>query len=199
MKKTLIIIALVLLSSLAAFPAGRDPQHGYRGFAEVECVIMPDLGFLVGSGGDSDVGLGLSTVHGYQFNPHLFVGGGIGFMLELSSMDHKLDFPQLVYLPLFVDVRTDLRFRRFTPFADLRLGWNLVEKGFLSGALTLGYRFNWGRKVALNLALGVNLRGERYEGYDSGWNEVKGPWSRPNGQTLIGWDAKPLIRLGVEF
>ena len=179
--------------------AGRDPQRGYRGFVESESFIFPDLGFLADGGGSSDFWTGVSTSHGYQFNPHLFVGAGMSCVWVLNDIDCDPDKPKVKYLPIFADVRTDLRFGRFTPFADLRMGCNLLRHGTFSGALTIGYRFNWGRRIALNLALGVNLRGYRREDYESGWSPGQGPWSRPAGSYRTACDAKPVVRLGLEF
>lgn len=199
MNKYFCIILLALLGSTIAQAAGRDPQKGYRGFVESESFFYPDLGFLAGGGGESDFWTGISTTHGYQFNPHLFVGAGMSAVWLLNDVDYHSDKSKLKYLPIFADIRTDLRFGRFTPFADLRMGCNLLRHGSFSGALTIGYRFSWGRRVALNLALGVNLRGIRHEDIASGWNPDEGHWSRPTGKYSTGYDAKPVVRVGIEF
>ncbi|MDE6206960.1 MAG: hypothetical protein K2M55_04050 [Muribaculaceae bacterium] len=199
MRKIIIAIILFILCAGGADARGRDPQKGYRGFVDAECFLFPNLGFLAGEGGDSDFWLGFGTVHGYQFNPHLFVGGGMSFVWMLNDQDYYTSDATLKYLPLFADIRTDLRFGRFTPFADLRMGCNLLEHGSFSGALTLGYRFSWGSRVAINLALGVNMRGVRHDEYISGWNEEEGMWSRPTGGHYTGYDVMPALRLGIEF
>lgn len=199
MKKIYFVILLLLACTLNLKGAGRDLQRGYRGFVDSENFFMPDLGFLAGGGGDSDFWTGLSTVHGYQFNPHLFVGGGMSLVWVLNDYEYRWDNkPKLAYLPLFADVRTDLRFGRFTPFFDLRIGCNLLRHGTLSGALTVGYRIGWGRRVGMNIALGVNLRGHRYENWNSGIDE-DGYWSYPDGTYYTGYDAMPVIRIGIEF
>ena len=198
MKKSLISLLLLIASIMTLSAADRDPQRGYRGFVDSESFFFPDLGFLVGEGGESDFWTGFSTVHGYQINPHLFVGGGMSFVWVLNDISVRYDSPRLKYMPLFADFRYDVRFNRFTPFVDLRMGCNLLRHGAFSGALTIGYRFSWGRRVALNLALGVNLRGNRRENYESGIDD-DGYWSYPTGTYSTGYDAKPVIRLGIEF
>lgn len=198
MKKTVIVLFIMLACSLTEV-IGKNPERGYRGFVESESLFFPDLGFLSGGGGDSDFWTGVSTTHGYQINPYLFVGAGMSCIWMFNDSNYNNDTPKIKYLPLFVDVRTDLRFGRFTPFVDLRMGCNLLRHGAFSGALTLGYRFDWGRRVALNLAMGVNLRGQRYEDYESGWNPDEGIWNRPTGRYRTGYDAKPVLRLGIEF
>lgn len=57
---------------------------GYHGFA--------DLGYTIGVG-DYDFGrIEISTTHGYQVNPYLFVGGGVGFhfMSECKYGDSEI-------------------------------------------------------------------------------------------------------------
>ncbi len=193
-------VLTLLLSFLSLFSLqANDLERGYRGFVESESFFFPDIGFLGGHPGSSDFWTGVSTTHGYQFNPHLFVGGGMSCIWLLNDKDYRTDKPKVMYLPLFADVRTDLRFGRFTPFFDFRVGYNLLHKGFFSGALTVGYRFSWGRRVALNLALGANFRGIRNEGFIEGWDEETGPWLYPTGKDMIGCDVKPVVRLGIEF
>lgn len=197
MKRFTVLLAVAVLVVTAAY--GRAPQKGYRGFVESESFIFPNLGFLAGDGGGSDFWTGISTVHGYQFHPHLFVGAGMSCVWMLNDNDYSSEKAKVKYLPLFADIRTDLRFGRFTPFSDLRMGCNLLRHGSFSGSLTVGYRFAWGRRMALNLALGVNLRGFRSEIVDSGWNEEEGMWNRPTGRYRAGNDVMPVLRLGIEF
>lgn len=196
--KKFVVVVLVLVSPWVN-AVGREPQRGYRGFVESESLFFPDLGFVAGGGGSSDFWTGVSTTHGYQFNPHFFAGAGMSCVWMLNDKDFNSEKTKIKYLPLFADVRTDLRFGRFTPFVDLRMGCNLLRHGSFSGALTVGYRFDWGRRVALNLALGVNMRGYREKEYASGWNPDEGMWIRPTGGYRSCCDVKPVIRMGIEF
>lgn len=199
MNKYIIIVIMLLSGCVWANAGGRDPQKGYRGFVESESFFVPNFAFIFGDGGSSDFWSGMSTVHGYQLNPHLFIGAGMSCVWMFNDADDMSEGTEIKYLPLFADVRTDWRFGRFTPFADLRIGWNLLRHGSFSGALTIGYRFNWGRRVSLNLALGVNMRGYRCEEYQSGWLPDSGPWVRPTGTFRTAYDVMPVLRVGIDF
>lgn len=68
--------------------------------------------------------------------------------------------------PVFLQGRIDLKFGKFTPFGDLRLGANLAEGAGVYFSPTIGYRFNWGRKMGVNLGAGLSLAGYRAEHYE---------------------------------
>lgn len=151
-------IPAVIAAVAAVMPAqAREPQRGYRGFAEWETNISE---FMF----DSEeffiwLHEGVSTSHGYQFNPHLFVGGGVLFE---SGVLRAWDW----LVPVFAHVRTDQKWGSFTPFGDLRIGYNFVDARGIYFSPTIGYHFDWGRRVGLNLGVGMTLRQferERYQ------------------------------------
>ena len=81
-----------------------------------------------------------STAHGCQFTSCLFAGAGFGINCEwLKSQKTETDGSEifrtsknhLISIPLFLDVRWDLDVnRKITPYADLRLGYQLGMEGF---------------------------------------------------------------------
>ncbi|MDE6395892.1 MAG: hypothetical protein K2K84_01315, partial [Muribaculaceae bacterium] len=101
---------------------------------------------------------GVTTSHGYQINPTFFVGAGIG-------MERCTKFDDWV-APVFAQGRADFLFGKFTPFADLRLGYQFGQGGGVYFSPTVGYRFNWGRKAGINLGLGMTLAGFKRELFD---------------------------------
>lgn len=129
-KKKFAIIALAAL--LVPSVAARQPQRGYRGFVDAEWSRYSRR--LTDYGGWHENHWGVSTVHGYQVMPQLFVGAGAALNRNawLGSW----------YPRLFADVRTDLKFGIFTPFADLRAGWTLTSDAGFYFSPTVGYRFN---------------------------------------------------------
>lgn len=149
MKKKVLLSFILSILSLTAL--ARQPQRGYRGFVEfgttgftersLEQISANEFRERVAYTGY----LGLSTSHGYQFNPYLYTG--LGFDGTAAS-------PGSI-AALFADVRSDAKFGKFTPFADFRLGYNFTQGGGIYLAPAVGYRFNWGRKVGINLTAGL--------------------------------------------
>lgn len=87
------------------------------------------------------IGAMFSTSHGCQFTPWLFAGAGVGVNLEFinppksvaeKSTGSYTSKKTLISIPLFVDIRWDLDVNReFTPYADLRLGYQLGMEGYI--------------------------------------------------------------------
>lgn len=143
--------AIALIASASA----REPQRGYRGFVDWDNSITS---YLIDEGQRETVWYtGISTSHGYQFNPHFFLGGGL-MLTKSTTFD-------MATLPIFVQTRYDNTWGRFTPFGDLRIGFNCSDGGGLYFSPTVGYRFNWGRKANLNLGVGLTLKGSTTENY----------------------------------
>lgn len=170
MKKTLVI--LLALATIGMPVSARQPSSGYRGFIEWSSSLRWEkFGAF-----DSDLNLttyrthtfywGFSTAHGYQINPVFFVGGGIG-------MERCGDLNNWV-APIFLEGRADLKFGRYTPFADLRAGANMAEGIGMYLSPSVGYRFNWGRKMGVNLCLGFTLAGYKAEHYEGSFTDEGG-------------------------
>ena len=73
----------------------RTDVKGYRGSVEVGTIVnFKASGIPINKGAFS-----ITTSHGYQFNPHLFLGAGIG--LDYHAAGGRL------FMPLFADVRAN--------------------------------------------------------------------------------------------
>ena len=145
MKRQLILLFTAAILALCA--SARQPARGYRGFLEWSNDIKQE--YPTGWPRQTYWYTGLSTSHGMQFNPWLFVGAGIEYEYNKKGQQH-------ICAP-FIQGRTDLKFGKFTPFGDLRLGYELTSAGRLFFSPNIGYRFNWGRKVGINAGLGFTL------------------------------------------
>ena len=153
MKKafiTFLLLAVVALGGMA-----RQPERGYRGFIDWSSSIRND-DWLFGK--TTSFYTGFATTHGYQFNPRLFVGAGLDYEY-CSKITSSI-------AALFAHARTDLKFGAYTPFGEVRLGYNVAHGGGVYFSPAIGYRFNWGRKMGINAALGMTLQGYTAEVYN---------------------------------
>lgn len=156
MKRGFILSLLCVL--YAATGLARDLQRGYRGFVEVDGSFGKcDYWNIEKWKYDKDnlLFLGIATSHGYQFNPHFYLGAGLMFACAYPTGD--------MTIPIFADARYDAQFGKFIPFIDIRGGfyfdggseWDLYLNP------TIGYNFRRGKKINFNLGAGVTLRGNK--------------------------------------
>lgn len=150
-------ITFLAAGILALGVAARQPQRGYRGFIEWSSDVRSERLWDGPDGRSSLFYSGFATSHGRQFNPLIFVGAGLNYEYYTKNYGH--------ILAPFVQGRIDLLLNRFTPFGDIRLGYNLTNGGGVYFSPNVGYRFNWGRKVGINLGVGLTVLGYTYDKY----------------------------------
>ena len=207
MKRAFILSAAILIAVLSVY--ARQPERGYRGFAEWTNRITHHTYSYTFEGekyswSSTYYNPGISTSHGYQFNPWLFAGAGIDYSLKDSGKwhynapSHSYDL-QSYFLSIFGQVRTDLQFGKFTPFADIRLGWNATSNGTVYFSPSVGYRFNWGRKVGLNVGIGYTLDGYRYEKWIPGITTEGLQIYVPTGEFFNQNLSYFTFRIGIDF
>lgn len=78
-------------------------QRGYRGFL--------DAGYTVGVGDTAEGRFEVSTSHGYQLCPYLFIGGGVSFQYFHSD--------EVLEIPVYAHLRSELTRSRIAPIVDL--------------------------------------------------------------------------------
>ena len=167
MKKISILFFLVLTSLTIL---AKQPQEGYRGFLEWSNNVRSYKTYY---GKFTDYYTGVSTSHGYQINQWIYTGAGVVFEYCKKEEDY-------IFAP-FLDIRGDMKFDKFTPFVDARIGYNFTQRGdglnitSKNGGIyfspKVGYRFNWGKKMGVNIGLGLTLVGykSRFK-----WDSVTG-------------------------
>lgn len=131
----------------------KAPFKGYKG--------MFDLCYGIGVGDLESSRFGITTVQGYQFNPYLFVGAGLGVNYYYDDDG--------VNIPIFADARGTLPLNNSVAlFFDFRLGYSVVDiEGFYMSP-SIGVRA--GRKSAVTLSLGYEYQScdvWYYDGYSS--------------------------------
>lgn len=193
------ILSVVLIALCSTSISALQPLKGYRGFVDSDNFLGINPGFLTGDGGPSTIYTGFTTSHGYQFNPWLYVGGGAGFVYNLSWKTHGYHYDDAQYIiPVFAEARFDAKWRRFTPYFSIQLGANVNDHGGIYCTPVIGYRFNWGRKSAVNLGFGATIFGRRMSYYE----HVPHPDGGITEGPLVhyqGTFAKFTVRLGFEF
>ncbi|MDE6301912.1 MAG: hypothetical protein K2M19_09380 [Muribaculaceae bacterium] len=152
-----ILVTLITLAACLCASA-RQPHAGYRGFFEWSNDLRQEEFWPGFSGRSTLFYTGFSTSHGYQCTPWVFVGAGLSLEYCPANESH--------ILAPFVQGRTDLKFGNFTPFGDVRVGYNLSDGGGIYFSPSVGYRFNWGRKVGINLGVGLTLQGYAIDHYE---------------------------------
>ena len=151
MKKAF-FVACLLLGSVATF-AQRD--LGYRGFL--------DLCGGIGISSGSKFMVGVSTVHGYQAAPFLFAGVGIAAN-DMAWKDEYGNNDALV-VPVFGDVRLDMGAGRYSPFVDLRGGYDFICGNGIYLNPSIGIHFAKSDNFGFNLSVGYEFQGTENDFY----------------------------------
>lgn len=151
-KIAAVLASLFLVPSVSAVAAGFDT--GYRGFV--------DLGYTVGVGDYSDGRFEMTTTHGYQALPWLFVGGGFGVNAWGDGF---------VSVPIFADARFDICKGVFTnsrlnPFVDVKIGGSAGDAQGFYFHPSVGLRFAALDKLGVSFAIGYTLNNVEVVDFD---------------------------------
>lgn len=126
-------------------------ERGYHGVVE----IGPS--FVLSGPGDG-FGFDLSTSHGYDFNPHLFVGGGMGitYIQDAYYIYDWLGYLDEVMINIYAEIRGYLLRSAVSPYLGLKLGPSFYTvEGRVDPYVdaSAGVRWKFYRDYAVNLAL----------------------------------------------
>ena len=152
MKKILILLAAI--ACIGQANAQTIKGHRYRGFIDTTFLtdgVFEDM---------NSIGGGFSTSHGYQFNPYIFLGGGVAY--HSYSLD---DFFGKYSIPIFTNFRVNMNDKKISPFFDAKLGYSVgnYEGAYVSP--TFGVRFGLKQDVGLNVSIGYAIQGYEYIDY----------------------------------
>ena len=147
--KVKFIATMLLLLSLVSNVMGQKGKYnlgrGYRGFIDVE--EMGNFGII-----------NFSTTHGYQFNPHIFVGAGVNCMAMIGeslwaySANVRFDATSKGKFNPFFDLKTYFQkdiFFNLHPTVGCRFNHFNVKAGYwfdqdFAGFFTIGIGFDFG-------------------------------------------------------
>lgn len=142
-------VLVLVMCCVAVAMAAREPRRGYRGFVYWENAVGA-MDYFDNSDGRTkhDTGVwmtGVSTVHGYQFNRHVYAGAGL-MIAGATSV------PEMM-IPLFADFRYDYGERRFMPFGDVRAGYGFFDQSVYFSP-TVGFKLVTRYRGNLNVGAG---------------------------------------------
>ena len=145
MKKLLML--LVALSCYVGMQAqdvtggGNGLKRGFRGIAE--------LGYEVATNKDGENSPILNLSAGYQLNPYIFLGAGVGLRHYKDNDKNSV--------PIFFNFRSDFVNAKINPFVDVKLGFShSYSRGF--GSAGMGCRFKIGEKCGLLVSAGLEVQ-----------------------------------------
>jgi hypothetical protein len=135
---------------------GDGLKTGYKGIIE--------LGYQIGVGDYGMDRLKLNFINGYQFNPNISLGFGLG--LRYYEDKYYIDDNDVLF-PIFTDFRVNFTDNKISPFVSAGIGYSFKSEdfdgvGFLLNP-TVGVSFMVSKKSALNVSLGYEL--QRYASY----------------------------------
>lgn len=140
----------------------RFRPSGYNGYVEWSS------GFDVDDAETFNYAL-LTTIHGYRFNPHIFLGAGIQFNYIYDDYYGE----EMFNAPVFADFRYNILMSRCTPFLEARLGYDFIgESDDFYGAFQFGVDVALGRRFGLTAGINLSTQSiydfsyRRYDEYD---------------------------------
>ncbi len=152
-------IIILLLSLVFALQTNAQTLQGHRYRGSVEA------SFLVGNDGVykdfNATGGGISTSHGYQLNPNIFLGGGIAY--HYYSLDY---FDGHNAVPVFANFRVNMNSNKVSPFFDAKIGYSAGDFEGLYASPSFGVRVGIKDNLGVNFSIGYTAQGFKYEDYD---------------------------------
>ncbi len=140
MKK--IILVTILILGCSTYASAQRNIKGYR--------ASFSTGATAGIGDYGDDAIELSTSHGYQFNPYIFLGAGV-------AVSYHKDW-ETVFVPVFVDFKVNFINQKVTPFFGLKTGYSAYDATGAYVNPSMGVSFGIGRKASLDLSIGYTLQ-----------------------------------------
>ena len=155
MKKIIAsLLMLIVCCSINAQDAYR--MKHYKGFLDVGLSGL----FIDGS---NQATISLQTSHGYQFNPYVFLGAGIGLGVNCGS-----DIETTTVVPIFAQTRFNFNADRISPYLDIKGGYNVGDSDGGVFSPTIGVSMPVSRNCAIDFGLSYILNTHKYEyGYSS--------------------------------
>lgn len=125
-------------------------KQGYAGFV--------DVGGGFGIGNNAGPYTEVTTSHGCQIIPYLFMGAGFGFHYDFDW--------EAAILPIFVDLRCNFLNSNVTPFVGMKVGYSVLDAEGLYFNPSIGCRFGLSNNFAMNVTFNYQMQKATFGG---GW------------------------------
>jgi len=173
--------------------AQNTSSNCYRGFV--------DAGYTIGIGDYQFGRFELNTSHGYQFNPYVFLGAGVGlhFMqkYETKNMEIALDTrDSKVDVPVFGNLHFNFSKAKVAPFVDGKVGYYVTNNGDLYYNISAGCRIAINSKQAVNVSVGYTSQKLEFETFNSFTSRYDMDYTRSSRKLTA---EGVTIKLGFEF
>ena len=117
-----IVVTTMLFVNLIGVSYAQTENHSNNASGKKRCVVFrPDLSYGYGIG-EKEIPQGtifeLHATIDYQFNSFFAFGGGFG-------VNHFLKYGSFSSVPFFVHLRTYLLNKKWSPFLDIKYGYNI--------------------------------------------------------------------------
>lgn len=146
---------------------------GYKGFAEI------DLGVDVLEW-DCPLRFDISTTHGYQFNPWLFVGAGLGYSCAHSWFDYydwfEHNYQTIHSMLMYADIRATYPNKKsnFAPYFEQKIGYTVGHLYGFYASPSIGVHYAMSGRKGISIGFGINYQAHpvhcrydiEYENYD---------------------------------
>lgn len=110
------------------------PRRSYRSGSNGGFNAFVDGGFAFGVGDYGHDRVEFTGSIGYQFNPYVYLGGGLGMSIYTGK-------GSTILLPFFANARFNFTTRSIAPFLDLKLGYSVGDANGLYFSPMVGCRF----------------------------------------------------------
>ncbi len=151
--KNIIVFFMALLPLMANAQYIKKGYHGFvdGGYAAYISQIAPST-------------IEVTTSHGYQFNPYIFLGCGVGVDItgdckwgEVGGMAYNKR-ESSVDIPVFFNFRSNFTKTRVSPFVDAKVGAYVNNDGGIYLNAALGCRCAVSDNVGISLSVGYEMR-----------------------------------------
>lgn len=168
MKKIGFLICAIFIALCSMTAMGKTLERGYRGFLEWNFEVGSHFIEANHNHTASILG-GFSTSHGYQFNKHLYIGGGFWLPGNIQHDYWWYFISTYSAIPVFIHGRTDWTFGKVPLFLDMRIGFVPIggyKMGYGHGqpffTPHLGFRWAVNSRVSWNLSFGASIHKLKY-------------------------------------